>query len=410
MALNHQTQSQLQFNSRPAFLQNSPHNFRICIVAPEKSAYSETFIHAHIQRLPGTIYPLYGGSFPIYKNNGEALLRPLGLWRRGFQLILRKVFKFSFSEEGQRRKALKKFILDNKIEAVLAEYGPTGCAIRNVCQEVGVPLIVHFHGYDAYEEKTLIKYNRYKELFAAAEAIIIVSKHMKNQLLELGAPAEKLKYIPYGIDLNQFNGAKPQNASPVFLAVGRFVDKKAPHLTLLAFKKVLEKIPEAKLRMFGTGDLHEACWQLTKALQMDHAVSFQGSRSPHEIASEMRQARGFVQHSLRTNSGDSEGTPVVVLEAGASGLPVVSSRHGGIPDVVIDGQTGLLFNEGDINGMAEAILKVAQYPVLAGEMGRKAQERIRENFNMEKSIQSLNDEIGNAINRNNYSRTQEKGF
>jgi colanic acid/amylovoran biosynthesis glycosyltransferase len=385
-------------------------NHRICIVTPDKDAYSETFIHSHIQNLPGKIYPLYGGTFPIYKDNGEALLQLPGFWHRVIQLILRKIFKVTLNEEAQRSKALKQFIIDNKIEAVLAEYGPTGHAIRNVCLEAGVPLIVHFHGYDAYEDKTLIKHNQYKELFAAAEAIIVVSKDMKKQLLELGAPPEKLKYIPYGIDLNQFNGAEPQNASPVFVAVGRFVDKKAPHLTLLAFKKVLEKVPEARLKMFGTGDLYEACCQLTKALQMNHAVSFKGSRSSHEIASEMRQARGFIQHSLRTNSGDSEGTPVAVLEAGASGLPVVSTRHGGIPDVVIDGQTGLLFDEGDINGMANAILKVAQYPILAGEMGRKAQIRIRENFNMGKSIQALSEVIENAINRNNLVRAKAYGF
>jgi len=374
-------------------------NRRICIVTPEKNAYFETFIHAHIQSLPGKIFPLYGGAFPVYKDNGDVLFHPPGFWRRGLQLILRKIFRISLSEEVQRSKALKKFIIHNKIEAVLAEYGPTGYAIRNACQEAGVPLIVHFHGHDAYEEKTLIKYNRYKDLFTCVESIIIVSKHMKRQLLGLGAPPEKLKYVPCGVDIDQFNGANPQNAAPIFIAVGRFIDKKAPYLTLLAFKKVLEKAPQATLKMFGTGDLYEACWQLTKALRMNHAVTFKGSRSSYEIASEMRQARGFIHHSLRTNSGDSEGIPIAVLEAGASGLPVAASRHGGIPDVVIDGKTGLLFNEGDINAMAEAILKIAQYPILAGQMGRMAQKRVRENFNIEKSIQSLNAEIESAINR-----------
>ena len=88
-------------------------------------------------------------------------------------------------------------------------------------------------------------------------------------------------------------------------------------------------------------------------------------------------------------SGDCEGTPVGILEAGASGLPVVATRHGGIPDVVVEAETGFLVDEGDVVGMAEHVLRLAREPALAGEMGRAAHRRIGEHFSMERSIGGL---------------------
>src|SRR5438132_3366189 len=103
----------------------------------------------------------------------------------------------------------------------------------------------------------------------------------------------------------------------------------------------------------------------------------------------MRRARCFVQHSIVAPSGDSEGTPVSILEAGATGLPVVSTRHAGIPDVVIEGETGFLVDEGDVHGMAEYMLRMIKEPELAGRMGAVAQKHIQENFSRARSLNRL---------------------
>jgi glycosyltransferase involved in cell wall biosynthesis len=92
---------------------------------------------------------------------------------------------------------------------------------------------------------------------------------------------------------------------------------------------------------------------------------------------------------MRTGYGDSEGTPVGVLEAGASGLPVVATRHAGILDVVVDGATGLLVDEGDVVGMAEHMLRLAREPELAGRLGQAARRRICAHFTMDQSIAKL---------------------
>jgi glycosyltransferase involved in cell wall biosynthesis len=253
-----------------------------------------------------------------------------------------------------------------------------------------MPLAVHFHGADAYLTQALNRHGvAYKNLFDYANAIIAVSKDMAQQLIRLGARPEKVFYNPYGVDLDSFTQASVTTSPPQVLCVGRFVEKKAPYLTILAFKKVLERLPEARLVMVGAGPLQDVCRKMIESLRMEHAVELKDPMSHCGVASLMRQSRVFVQHSLVPASGDSEGTPVAVLEAGASGLPVVSTRHAGISDVVMHGRTGFLVAEGDIDTMATYIYDLLDNPSLAGEIGSTARKHIAENFSMARSISGL---------------------
>lgn len=359
----------------------------ICIISPNKNAYSETFIRAHIERLPTKVKVLYGAWFPTFTEDGHPLLSQ-SVFHQAMRFSMRKIF--GVASEWFQKRALQRYLKKERIEAVLAEYGPTGVAVMNVCKEAKVPLIVHFHGFDAYSRPTLEEVGQYyPKLFENAAAIIVVSYDMERQLVNLGAPREKLYYNPCGVDTSLFQGANPEEAPPTFVAVGRFVDKKAPHLTLLAFQRVVETLPEAQLIMIGDGPLWEACKELAQALGIVEAVKFLGPRPHAEVAAIMRQSRAFVQHSMKTSYGDAEGTPVAVLEAGASGLPVVATRHTGIQDVVIDGKTGFLVDEGNIEGMAEQMLQLAKDPSLAAQLGRAARERICAEFSMGKSIRKL---------------------
>ena len=207
--------------------------------------------------------------------------------------------------------------------------------------------------------------------------------------MSLGAPLEKVHFIPCGVDCRQFAGASPATAPPLFLAVGRFVEKKAPHLTIRAFAEAHSAHPSARLRMIGDGPLWNECRQLAKSLAVEKAVEFLGTQTHAIVTSEMHQARCFVQHSVEAASGDCEGTPVGILEAGASGLPVISTRHAGIPDVVIEGETGFLVDEGDVEGMAKHMLQIAEDPALAGRLGQAARKRIEDHFSLEGTISAL---------------------
>lgn len=357
----------------------------VCVVAPHLDQYSETFIQAHARELPAQVRRLYGGHLPTRVENGGRLLhvgeRALAaLVGRGRPEATRKI----------RERALERYLQRCGAAAVLAEYGPTGVRVLPACRRAGVPLVVHFHGADAYKERWLREYGPlYPSIWRGAGAVIATSREMEARLLGFGAPRERLFYNPCGADTSLFCDANPRSAPPTFLAVGRFVDKKAPYLTLQAFQRLLARCPAAHLTMVGDGPLWERCRALAGALRMAGSVEFTGALSPSAVAGRMRHARGFVQHSIHAPDGDAEGTPVSVLEAGAAGLPVVSTRHAGIGDVVVHGRTGFLTAEGDVDGMAQYWVRLANDPALAAEMGRAAQHHVRARFSLRMSIATL---------------------
>jgi glycosyltransferase involved in cell wall biosynthesis len=302
--------------------------------------------------------------------------------------------------ERETTSAYVKAFRRHHVKAVLAEYGTTGVWTVEACRRLGIPLIVYFHGFDA-SVRSILEENAetYPAMFRQAAAIIAVSRPIRERLIRLGASEEKIHYIPCGVDCRKFAGANPAAAPPVMLAVGRFVEKKAPALTIRAFAEAHRVHPEARLRMIGDGPLLDRCRELAKELAVEDAVKFLGVQ-PHEaLEGEMRRARCFVQHSVEAESGDSEGTPVGILEAAASGLPVISTRHGGIPDVVVEGETGLLVKEKDVRGMAEHMIRLIREPDLAGQLGRAARHRVETHFSMEQTLGDLWDVIWRCVTR-----------
>jgi glycosyltransferase involved in cell wall biosynthesis len=236
-----------------------------------------------------------------------------------------------------------------------------------------VPLVVHFHGYDAYQRSVLEAFERrYRRVFEYADAIVVVSEHMRGQVVGLGARAESVHVIPCGVDPQAFSQARPGEAPARCLAVGRFVEKKAPHLLMLVMSRVLRAVPEARLTMVGSGPLLGPCRQLASALGIAHAIEFVGPLGHDAVAGWMREARAFLQHSITAADGDREGTPVSVMEALMAGLPVVATRHTGIAETVVDGRTGFLVDELDVAGMADRVVRLLQDPAEAAALGTAA--------------------------------------
>jgi glycosyltransferase involved in cell wall biosynthesis len=365
---------------------NSLAKNNLCIVLPCPPDYSETFLKVHVEKLLPRVS--YLGRFPI---DTASEFSAQAVHDDGEKLKQRcKASVHRYVLNPAKKIYLRNFFRSNQIKLVLAEYGVTGSGVLGTCQELGIPLIVHFHGYDAYLREVLDRYEaRYKKMFAYSSAVVAVSTHMIDQLVNIGAPREKVFYNPYGVDLTKFRQASLVGSPLQVLAVGRFVEKKAPYLTILAFKKVLERLPEARLVMVGGGVLHDVCRAIIKSLHMEHAVDLKGALDHDDVANLMQGSRLFVQHSLVPRSGDTEGTPVAIMEAGASGLPVVSTAHAGIKDVVIHGRTGFLVDEGDIEGMSEYMYRILTHPELAVEMGKLARQHIADRFNVEDSIANL---------------------
>lgn len=251
--------------------------------------------------------------------------------------------------------------------------------------------MVHFHGYDAHSNEILSRHHEeYRKMFRHAAALIAVSRHMEEKLRSLGAPGSKLHYVPYFVDPSRFPPVEIQENANVMLSVGRFVEKKSPHLTILAFSKVLESRPECVLEMIGDGPLLGPCRTLAKALGVEHAIRFHGAREHEYVRKRMSEACVFVQHSIESSNGDCEGTPVAVLEAQCSGLPVIATRHAGIRDVVLHEQTGFLCGEGDANSMARMMNTVLSMNLAERKaMSRNARARVLEHFNEKTTLLRL---------------------
>lgn len=376
----------------------------VAVVAFHADKYSETFIHGHVDGLRGDVEFLHGGFFPTASDSGVPPTYPIlgalsaGLARlTGRQadsiaaFLVRKIPGLTPVD------GLARYLRRSGFDVVLAEYGPTGVEMMGPCRRAGVPLVVHFHGYDAYERRVLeVHGEAYRELFRQAAAVVAVSRDMARQLEELGAPPEKVVLRPYGVDLDKFCPPDVSPSEPLALSVGRFVEKKAPHLTILAFREAVRSVPSARLHMIGDGPLLDSCRTLVEALGLSEQVRFHGA-VPHEAVVEwMGRAFCYVQHSVVAPNGDSEGTPVSILEAAASGLPVVATRHAGIVDVIRDGDSGFLVEEGDVEGMGSAMTDLLSDPDRASTMGMAARRRVEEDYDRDDAMRELRDILESA--------------
>jgi colanic acid/amylovoran biosynthesis glycosyltransferase len=368
--------------------------YNLCIIKPNKSAFSETFIQEHIDRLAGNKYVLYGGAFPVYDDQGKFLIRSkLGLLS---YLIQKRIFKRQ--QISIRTHALKNYLIKKNIDAVFAEYGTVGSMVTEACTLANVPLVIHFHGADVFYKPNIKAFiNLYKKAFKYAFAFIAVSADMVNELINLGAPADKIYNASCGVDPDSFPLVDISNSAPNFLAVGRFVEKKAPMTLVKSFNIVVKQLPDARLWMVGSGPLFNQTQRLIKELELENSITLTGILPSAGIKDLMKNMRCFVQHSVTAASGDSEGTPVTVLEAASSGLPVVSTRHGGIKEAVVEGVTGFLSDEHDEQAMAANMLKLAAYTDLAVKMGKAGRQHMITSYNIKDRIVLLDNIIQQSI-------------
>ncbi len=283
--------------------------------------------------------------------------------------------------------------------AVLANYGPLGVEAHRVCRATGLPFVVHFHGYDAHMTSVLRRDSgAYRSMAKDARAVVAVSQRMVESLSSVGVPREKIQLVRYGVDAPLFEREKTLPIDPLFLVIGRFVDKKAPYLTLLAFRSVQREFPRARLVFGGEGALLETTRNLSRALGLAGAVEFRGRLNRDEVMGLMSRATALVQHSITPefgpDAGDSEGTPVTVLEAMASGLAVIGTRHAGIAEAVRHGETGWLVAERDVEGLAAAIRRLVEEPETARRLGSAAREVARNDYAAERYITDLRSLLG----------------
>jgi colanic acid/amylovoran biosynthesis glycosyltransferase len=351
--------------------------------------YSATFIRNQIHELAqlADVFPVHTGRFPEKREDGK-FLNPLPY------VAIQKLIKIISGNRNNyfSHYGFGDFLRSNQVDIVLVNYGPSAVYIMPLCRKLGIPMVVHFHGYDVTLRTVLKKYGgSYREVFDYASGIIAVSKEMKLHLENLGAPSEKIKVIPYGIDLTRFQPVEMGKETPVkFITVGRFTQKKAPLHTINAFAKVHAVYGESRLEMVGgKNELYSECVKLVKKLSIESAVTFSGVLPPQEVARSMQSAHVFLQHSIKASNDDMEGTPNSILEASACGLPVVSTLHGGIKEAVIHGVTGYLVPENDVDSMAEYMKLLLRNPEDRIRFGLAGRKHVELNYELKTQSKKL---------------------
>lgn len=367
-------------------------DLNIAILSPSLNAYSETFIQAHKNLLKGNIYYYYGSLSNLkLEDKGEVLSGKK-------RIALKAIDKIKNKKLNAEKQAFLKSLKKNKIDVILAEYGTTAAIYLDIIKKSKLPLVIHFHGYDATKYTTIKQFEfEYKEMFKYAAYVIAVSTVMYQKLLILGCPKEKLINNTYGPN-DLFFDNKPLFSKQQFVAIGRFTDKKAPYYTIMAFNKVLHDFPDAKLIMAGNGHLLNTCENLVNHFNIEKSVEFVGVITPQKFLEYLKFSLAFVQHSITAKNGDMEGTPLAVLESSAAGLPVISTYHAGIPDVIQHKSTGFLVKEHDVAGMTQYMKVLLSDVELAKNMGSLGRETIENHFSMKRHINVINELLRKAVN------------
>jgi glycosyltransferase involved in cell wall biosynthesis len=297
-----------------------------------------------------------------------------------------------------------------RVEAVAphlihAHFATDACAALAVQDRLRVPMVVTLHGYDVTSGAAALrrfragrKYLRQRrELWSRASLFVCVSESIRLKALESGFPEEKLWVHSIGIDLDFFRSGDAREKEPLVLFVGRLVEKKGCVHLLRAMREVESHMPAARLVALGNGPLRGELE--AEARETLRRCEFLGALQSDEVRQWMMRAAVVAVPSVVAANGDSEGLCLVVCEAQAMRVPVVSFRGPGI--AVADGETGLLVPERDESALAAAILTLLQDEALAAKMGAAGRQRVESLFNLRRQTALLEEKYDEVLNSAN---------
>jgi len=369
-------------------------DYPLAIFAPTIGTLSETFIRRHMEELlPGgtvTVADKFDGS----EGGHWSIDGPSLLLHDHYESLRRRVARAAARMLGwpayDHGTVVNRFLKTHGVRVAMGEYLDWSTPWLRVAQSAGARFFGHAHGYDVSirlrQPRWQVEYLGYN----AADGVITVSEASKARLVNIGLDATKIHVIPCGVDVPSQAGQRPERNTVCCIAVGRMIVKKAPILTLDAFRCAAEKHPELRLDYVGGGELLPVAQQFIRVHNLGDRVTLHGSQPREIVRRLMGGADVFLQHSIiDPKTGDEEGLPVSILEAMANSLPVISTYHAGIPEAVLDGSTGYLVPEGDVVGMAERLITLAREPALRRRMGEAGWCRAKKHFSWEKERAEL---------------------
>lgn len=302
---------------------------------------------------------------------------------------------------GWGRRALLRILADWEISAVLCHYLPCALCFRDVWEQNRVPLFVHCHGYDITWDLRLQRwphprrfgagYVRAVRALSERAVFIANSDHTRRRLEAVGVAPGKVVVKYLGVPVPE--RLPPRTAPPDrlnILYLGRLVDFKGPEQTIQAFDLACREGLNGVLTLAGDGPLRRACARARQASPFGDRIRLLGATTAEQGEHLRAQADVFTAHNrFGPMTRQEEALGISVIEAMAAGIPVVTGRNGGVVETVVDGETGLLFEPGDVNGHAKALLRLADDPPLRLKLGTAGWLRAREFFSDARERQAL---------------------
>lgn len=261
-----------------------------------------------------------------------------------------------------------------------------------------VPVVVSFHGSDVAGSMISPGYaEAVAEMFRLATVVPCRSVRLMESVAGLGGPVKKLRLMRTILpELPTRKRTPPTDGAWRIVQAARLVPKKGIVAALRAFAVLAEQCPRSTFTIAGEGPMEESLRRLAEELKIDARVEFTGFLSQEELQALFSEAHIFLHPSEAVN-GDVEGVPNAMLEAMAMGIPVVATRHGGIPEVVVEGETGLLTEEADVEALAAALVRLAGDANFYRRLSENAAISVREQFSADRQIAAVEEIYREAI-------------
>jgi glycosyltransferase involved in cell wall biosynthesis len=229
-------------------------------------------------------------------------------------------------------------------------------------------------------------------MLSAVRRVLVRSESLRRAVINLGCEERKIEILRTGIPLDQFSFRErtvPRNGEWRLVQACRLIEKKGLPVTLRAFAIFQKQYPHAVLEIAGEGPLLPSLESLAVELDLSDSVRFRGLLSQEELLQVFYQSHMFLHPSETGSDGNQEGIPNSMLEAMATGLPVFATKHGGIPEAIVNGVSGVLMTEKDFEGLAQSLLKAAKNPASLGDVAIAGADRVTREFDQKNQVRRL---------------------
>lgn len=392
---------------------------RICVVAHLFPARSETFVLEHVMGLVKRgcdVTVIAKGFDPTIKDSEILRIDAAGVKRvyigtftefstkvtwalnvmRAARVVLRNPSMYGYFS-GRAPWALRELLIANAVvhevvkrdfDLVHVHFGDLGARVNLAASFYNnvPPTVVTWHGYDVNAVPRLLGRDVYKKLFASDVKHTVGTEFVRQRLVGLGARESHVRKIPMGVDTSKFTFLSrvfsPHERIKI-LSIGRLDEVKGHHFLIQAIAKLKARGRDVVLRIGGSGPLYEDLSKLVLELGLEASVKLIGALDTERVVQEMHAAHLFALTGVETKAGKVESQGLVLQEAQATGLAVIASRVGGVPESVLDGKTGILCEPGNVEELCCAIERFIEDESLLKSFGRNGRENIEANFSNE---------------------------